>query len=114
MSQLIILAQILVALSVGFVWIFRFDNIVKEFNEYGLNTLTRSFVGSSKIALATLLITGIWYSDLVPISALLMAFFMASAQYFHFKTNNPLMKRLPSFVLLLLSLFIGAASYNLI
>lgn len=114
MYQLIILAQIIVAISVGFVWVFRFDNIVKEFNEYGLNTLTRSFVGSSKIALATLLIAGIWYPALVPIPALLMAFFMASAQYFHFKNNNPMIKRLPSFALLLLSLFIATASYNLI
>jgi hypothetical protein len=114
MHQIALLAQVIVALSVGFVWIFRFDNIVKEFNEYGLNTLTRSFIGSSKIALSTLLIAGIWYPALVPIPALMMAFLMASAQYFHFKNNNPLQKRLPSFVLLLLSLFIAAVSYNLI
>lgn len=114
MSQFVNLAQIIVASSVGFVWIFRFDNIVKEFNEFGLNTLTRSFVGSAKIALATLLIAGIWYADLVAISSLLMAFFMASAQFFHFKSNNPWLKRLPSFILLVLSLFIAAAAYNLI
>lgn len=112
MHQIALLAQVIVALSVGFVWIFRFDNIVKEFNEYGLSTLIRSFVGSSKIALATLLVAGVWYPALVPIPALMMAFLMASAQYFHFKNNNPMMKRLPSFILLLLSLFIASVSYN--
>jgi hypothetical protein len=39
------IAQIFVALSIGYVWIFRFDNIVKEFNQYGLSNLTRTIVG---------------------------------------------------------------------
>lgn len=108
------ISQIIVSLSVAFVWIFRFDNIIAEFNQYGLSTLVRSLVGSSKIALATLLIAGIWYPALVPIPALMMAFLMASAQYFHLKNNNPFQKRLPSLVLLILSLLIAAASYNLI
>ena len=51
MNQLSIAAQLIVALSIGYVWIFRYDNIVKEFNQYGLNSLTRNLVGSAKIAL---------------------------------------------------------------
>lgn len=31
MNNFTIFAQIIVALSIGYVWIFRFDNIVKEF-----------------------------------------------------------------------------------
>lgn len=54
-------AQIIVALSIGTVWIFRFENIVKEFKQYGLSDLVRTFVGSTKIVLATLLVAGIWY-----------------------------------------------------
>jgi hypothetical protein len=46
-------------------------------------------VGATKIASATLLIVGIWYPSLVLIPALVMAFLMLSAQYFHFKVNNP-------------------------
>ncbi|MEO6695484.1 MAG: DoxX family protein, partial [Ignavibacteria bacterium] len=97
-----------------FVWVFRFDNIVKEFKQYGLSDLTRTIVGSTKIALATLLVAGIWYPSLVLIPALLMAFLMLSAQYFHFKVNNSWQKRMPSFILLLLCLFIAAVSLNLI
>lgn len=114
MLNLSVIAQLIVAFSVFIVWVFRFDNIVKEFKQYGLSDLTRTIVGSTKIALATLLVAGIWYPALVLIPALLMAFLMLSAQYFHFKMNNPWQKRIPSFFLLLLCLFIAAVSINLI
>lgn len=106
MNTYSIIAQLIIALSVGYVWIFRFDNIVKEFKQYGLSDLTRNMVGASKIVLATLLITGIWYPELVFIPALLMAFLMASAQFFHFKVKNPWIKHLPSLLLLAISLFV--------
>ena len=86
----------------------------KEFKQYGLSDMIRSIVGTTKIALATLLITGIWYPSLVLISALLMAFMMLSAQYFHFKVNNPWQKRIPSLIFLMLCLFIAAVNLNLI
>jgi hypothetical protein len=100
-------AQLVIALSVGYVWIFRFDNIVKEFKQYGLSDLTRTIVGASKIALATLLVTGIWFPTLVFIPALLMAFLMVCAQYFHLKVKNPWSKHLPSLLLLAASLFVA-------
>jgi DoxX-like family len=109
-----ILAQLIVALSILFVWTFRFGNIVKEFKQYGLNEVTRSIVGTSKIALSVLLIAGIWYPALVLIPALLLAFFMIAAQYFHFKAGNPWQKRIPSLLLLLLCLYIAAGSQGLL
>lgn len=114
MNNLALLAQAIVAISIVIVWVFRFDNIVKEFKQYGLSDLTRTVVGSAKIILATLLVAGIWYPSLVLIPALMMAFLMISAQYFHFKVKNPWQKRMPSLFLLLLCLFIAAVSLNLI
>ena len=114
MYNLSVVAQVVVALSVVYVWVFRFDNIVKEFKEYGLSDLTRTMVGASKIVLSTLLVAGIWFLDLVFIPSLLMALLMMAAQYFHFKVNNPWQKRMPSLFLLVLSLFIAAVSYKLI
>lgn len=114
MVNLSVIAQLIVAISVVFVWVFRFDNIVKEFKQYGLNDLTRTMVGATKISLATLLIAGIWYPSLVLIPALLMAFLMVCAQYFHFKVNNAWQKHMPSLFLLILCLFIAAVSLNLI
>lgn len=106
------LAQIVVAVAVGYVWIFRFDNIVNEFRQYELSDLTRTMVGASKLILATLLVVGIWYPALVLVPAVLMGLLMAAAQYFHFKVNNPVLKRLPSLVLLGLCVFIAAAALN--
>jgi len=114
MAELSMAAQVIVAVSIFIVWVMRFDNVVKEFKQYGLSDQTRTFVGSAKIVLATLLAVGIWYPALVLIPSLLMAFLMLSAQYFHFKANNPWMKRLPSLLLLLLCLFIASVSYGLI
>lgn len=114
MTNFSIIAQVIVALSIAYVWIFRFDNIVKEFKQYGLSDLTRNLVGAAKIALSTLLVAGIWYPDLVLIPALLIAFLMLSAQYFHFKVSNPWQKHMPSLFLLILSLFIAAVSLQLI
>lgn len=114
MTNFIVIAQIIVAASVAFVWIFRIHNVIKEFNQFGLSDVTRSFVGFSKTALATLLIVGIWFESLVTIPALLMGLFMVAAQYFHFKAGNPTQQRLPSLVLLVLCVFIVVTSAKLI
>ncbi|TVR81345.1 MAG: hypothetical protein EA412_03170 [Chitinophagaceae bacterium] len=114
MEILSIIMQVIVAVSILIVWVFRYDNIVKEFNEYGLSDLTRTMVGSMKIVLATLLVAGIWYPSLVLIPALLMALLMLGAQYFHFKVSNPWLKRIPSLFLFILCLLIAAISLNLI
>jgi len=107
MSYLVAGSQLIIALSIIIVWVFRFDNIVKEFKQYGLNDLTRMAVGTAKIALSTLLVAGIWFPPLLCFSALLMAFLMLCAQYFHFKVKNPLIKYVPSLILLILSLFVA-------
>jgi hypothetical protein len=96
-----IILQIGIALSVIYVWVFRFHNVKKEFDQFGLNDITRNLVGASKISLATLLIAGVWYPSLVFASSILMGVFMISAQYFHFKENNPFRQRLPSLILLI-------------
>jgi DoxX-like family len=114
MTNYSILSQIIVALSIVYVWVFRFDNIVKEFKQYGLSDLTRSIVGSAKIALSTLLVAGIWHSDLVLFPSLFIAFLMLSAQYFHFKVGNPWQKHIPSLLLLILCLLIAAVSLKLV
>ncbi|MCO5935904.1 DoxX family protein [Mucilaginibacter sp. RB4R14] len=105
MNTLANCAQVIIALSIGYVWIIRFDNIVVEFKQYGIPDVLRSFVGASKIALSTLLVAGIWYPSLVLIPALLMAALMICAQIAHFRVKNPWYKFMPSALLLTLSLF---------
>ena len=62
MDNASIVAQLIVSISVFSVWVFRYDNIVLEFKQYGISNLLRNIVGASKISLATILILGIWYS----------------------------------------------------
>lgn len=112
MKFLLITAQIIVATSVAYVWIFRYGIIIKEFKQFGLSDLTRTFVGASKISLATLIFAGIWYSSLIHIPAILMGLFMLSAQYFHFKVKNPFIKFIPSLIFLILCVFITLVSMN--
>ena len=107
-------AQIIIALSIIIVWVFRFDNIVKEFKQYGISDLVRNMVGAAKVSLSTLLVTGIWYPSLVLIPALVMAFLMVCAQMTHIRVKNPWFKFLPSFVLLILSLFVAAVHSGII
>jgi hypothetical protein len=114
MAILMLFAQIIIAASVAYVWIFRYDVIIAEFKQFGLSDLTRTFVGASKVALATLIITGIWYPSLIAIPAVLMGLFMIAAQYYHFKIKNPFFKHLPSLFLLMLCVFLALVSMDII
>ena len=112
MKDLLIISQLIVSISVLFVWVFRFHNVEKEFKQFVLSVTIRSAVGASKIALATLLLVGRCQPCYVFYSAILMGFFMLSAQYFHFKLKNPLHQRIPSFIFLSLFVFIALQSYG--
>ena len=112
MNNYSIIAQIIVTISIIIVWVFRYHNVVIEFKQFKLNELTRNIVGSTKIASSTLLIVGIWYNELIFIPALILAFLMLSAQYFHYKYNSSLIKRLPSLLLLILCLYIAYIAAN--
>ena len=114
MEKLLILSQIIVSSSVIIVWVFRRENIILEFAQYGISNTTREIVGALKISLATILILGIWYNEFLFLSSLFMGFLMICAQYFHVKVRNPFNKFIPSLFLLILCLFIAAKSYALI
>lgn len=110
MEELIKLVQLTLALSVAYVWTFRFHNVIAEFKLFGLSDLTRNFVGVSKISLATLIVAGIWYPSLVFVPSILMGLFMIAAQYFHFRAKNPFSKHFPSLILLIVSAFLAFES----
>lgn len=110
MEELTILAQLTVAISVAYVWVFRFHNVIEEFKKFGLSDLTRNSVGATKISLATLIVVGVWYPSLVFIPSVLMGLFMVAAQYFHFKTRSTFIKHLPSLILLTLCAFLALVS----
>lgn len=113
MNNLMIVLQIVVAVSVYYVWTFRMANVITEFKQFGLSDSMRNIVGTSKISVATLLLVGIWYLAIIPYAAGLMGFFMLSAQFFHFKNSSPLVKRLPSFLFLVACILIILTSLKI-
>ena len=112
MENILVLSQIIISISILIVWVFRYDNIVIEFEQYGLSSLLRNIVGASKISLATILIIGIWHHEYLFAASTAMAFLMLCAQFFHFRAKNNWIKFMPSLSLLILSLFIAYSYYN--
>lgn len=110
MEQISLISQLIVAVSVLYIWVFRYDNIVVEFKHYGYSDLVRNFVGASKISISALLIMGVWYSEVTIYASMAMAFFMLCAQLSHLKVKNPFNKFIPSLIFLIMSLFV--ASFN--
>lgn len=107
-------AQIAIAVSIAVVWVGRFENIVKEFRQFGLSDIVRTLVGATKISLATLLVAGIWYPVPVVAPALVMAVLMVCAQGAHLSVSNPWHKYLPSLGLLMLSLLVAGVHSGLL
>tara|TARA_B110000444_G_scaffold185511_1_gene174620 strand:- start:804 stop:1148 length:345 start_codon:yes stop_codon:yes gene_type:complete len=114
MEKILILSQLVVAISVIIVWVFRKENIIVEFEQYGISDIIRNIVGALKISLATIIILGIWYNEFLILSSLGMAFLMICAQYFHIKVRNPFKKFIPSLCLLILCLFIAVKNLPII
>ena len=114
MELISLLFQIVVAVSVLIVWVFRYHNVIAEFEQFGFSDVFRNFVGASKIAISTLLLTGICYADLTPYAAIGMAVFMLAAQLSHLRVKNPFLKRLPSLVFLLMSVFVALFHFGVI
>lgn len=112
MQDLTIVLQALVAASIFFVWVVRYDNIIQEFKQYGLPDWLRDLVGILKLTFALLLLLGIQRASLAVIGSLGIAGLMGCAFVMHLRVKNPVFKMLPSLTLLLLSLIIAVINYR--
>ena len=92
MENLSFACQIIVSVSVLYIWVFRYDNIILEFKHYGYSDLLRNAVGASKISISAIMIMGIWFNEVIVYASLSMAFFMLCAQASHLKVKNPIVK----------------------
>jgi uncharacterized membrane protein YphA (DoxX/SURF4 family) len=110
METLLVLLQSLVATSIFFVWVVRYDNIVLEFKEYGLPPALRDLVGILKLFFALLLIIGIWQPQYALIGAAGIAFLMGCAVITHIRVKNPAFKMAPALSLLVISVTIAVAT----
>lgn len=96
-GYLIELAKILVFVSVLFVWVIRYSNIVEEFKSYQYPNWLRDLVGILKISCVVMLMS----TDLfmVKTGAAGIMFLMFAAMVTHLKVKNPIAKMLPSITL---------------
>lgn len=107
-DSILLALKFLVAGSIFFVWVVRYDNIVKEFEIYGLSTQLRDMVGILKLSSAAMLFSG--DSSVVMTGAVVITFLMMSAFITHIRIRNPFKKIVPSLALMTFGLFIAIAN----
>ena len=104
--------KILVGVSIFFVWVVRYQNIIEEFKLYHLPNWLRDLVGVFKITFAVMLQTTSAY--LVLLGSGGIALLMAAALITHFRMKTPYVKRLPSATLLFICLLLFSIEYSLL
>lgn len=102
--DLISILKTTVLVSVLFVWVIRYDNIIKEFKQYELPDWLRDFVGIVKIISVVLINYG--SVDTSKVGAITLAVLMIAAMITHVRVKNPPVKMLPSTTLMIMSLVI--------
>lgn len=121
MDTVTIVIQIVVALGILNVWLIRFakptefrggnaKDLKDEFVVYGLPTWAFYTVGALKIALALLLLIGIWIPFLILPAAVGIGVLMLGAVFMHVKVKDSVMKAIPATMMLLLSVAIALGS----
>ena len=114
MHSLTISLEALVAASVFFVWVVRYDNIVQEFKQYGLPDWLRDLVGVLKMTLSLLLVSGSERGPFAVAGGIGIAVLMGAALVTHLRVKNPVFKMLPSLTLLVFSVVIAWINYRLL
>ncbi len=89
MRELAIFLQALVAASIFFVWVVRYDNIVEEFKGYGLPESLRDLVGILKLTFALLLLIGIERPFFAVVGGIGIAILMGGAVVTHLRVKTP-------------------------
>ena len=107
------LINLIIALTLLNVWLFRFNKKTKyrggnansmkdEFKLYGLPAWFMYLTGLFKITLALLLIIGIWANQINIYAYMILSLLMIGAIIMHFKINDPIIKSVPALSLLTL------------
>ncbi len=93
-QYLLIILKILVASSIFFVWVIRYDNIVEEFKKYNYPDWLRDSVGILKLTFGIMLL---WNDNLIILfGAAGLITLMLAAVGTHIKVKNRLSDALPA------------------
>lgn len=114
MLALTISLQALVATSIFFVWVVRYDNVIEEFKVYRLPNWLRDLVGILKLTFSLMLLIGIERKQFAIVGGFGIAVLMGCAFFTHLRVKNSLIKMLPSMTLLVLSIVIAFINFRLL
>lgn len=114
MRELAISLQALVAASIFFVWVVRYDNIVQEFRSYGLPEWLRDLVGILKITFAIMMLIGINRPFFAMVGGIGVVILMGAAVFTHLRVKNAVFRMLPSLALLACSALVAGINYRLL
>ena len=103
-SILIDALKIIAGVAVFFVWVVRYDNIKKEFVDYGLPNWLRDLVGILKISFAIML--QFESPQSIMIGSVGIVILMSGAVATHLKIKSNLRNILPSITMLVIGLII--------
>ena len=95
--------KIIVGVSIFFVWVVRYSNIIEEFKQYQLPDWLRDMVGIFKLSFAVMIQSGSGG----------IAVLMGAALFTHFRVNTPYFKRLPSLSLMIICIMLFTLEYSL-
>ena len=103
--------KIIVTVSILFVWFIRYDNIKREFIEYGYATWFRDFIGILKISFSIMLHSG--ESVVVAIGSIGIALLMLGAVFTHIRVKSEFRRYIASVSMLLITSFIAYNAFLL-
>lgn len=118
MENLVIAAQIAIALGLVNVWLLRFgkatpfrggraQNMHEEFAVYGLPSWSLFAIGGLKLSIAALLVAAVWFAGLRQPAAAALALLMLGAVSMHLRVRDPLVRSVPALGMLALSIFVA-------
>ena len=111
MTTLLMVLQLLIAIGLINVWLFRFNkatdyrggnatNMKEEFIAYGLPVWLMYFVGTLKVSIALMLIISFWVEQLLLYNLIALAVLMIAAVLMHVKVKDPIKKSYPALSIL--------------
>ena len=110
MFSVIYAIKTLVAISIFFVWVVRYREIIEEFKFYELPSWLRDLVGILKLSFGFMLFSNDIYAVMLGASGII--FLMGAAVYTHVRVKNPFHKMLPAFGLIILNIVIVFYTYK--
>lgn len=111
MEYLLIALTLIVSLGILNVWVLRRDQptdyrgqaaqtLREEFTAYGLPGWIFQVIGVTKVGLAAALLLSLWWPELAQPSAMALGLIMVVAFAMHLKVKDPLIKSVPSLIVL--------------